>query len=106
MFIVTHVISHYRSHAYREPGLVRINDWAWWEGEQFDIAPVEGRDGFIEKPHFSQRTREMGHPAGPKFEKSPRKNWGQAGCSPISIRRKIGERSVCPQFPHGPRRSQ
>jgi len=28
---VTHVTSHYRSHAYREAGLVRINAWAWWE---------------------------------------------------------------------------
>jgi hypothetical protein len=23
--------SSYRSYAYREAGLVRINDWAWWE---------------------------------------------------------------------------
>ena len=23
--------SSYRSYAYREPGLVRINDWTWWE---------------------------------------------------------------------------
>jgi len=36
--------------------LVRINDWAWWEGYKFDRAPVEGRDGFGERPHFSQRT--------------------------------------------------
>jgi len=23
--------SSYRSYAYGEPGLVRINDWRWWE---------------------------------------------------------------------------
>jgi len=25
--------SSYRSYAYREAGLVRINDWIWWEGK-------------------------------------------------------------------------
>src|SRR5260370_6216568 len=30
------------------------------------------------------------------------KNWGQTERSPISIRRKIGERSVCPGFPQKP----
>src|ERR1700690_216741 len=32
---------------------------------KFDRALVEGRVGVGEKPHFSQRTREMGHPAAP-----------------------------------------
>jgi len=30
---------------------------------RFDRALVEGRKGVGERPHFSQRTREMGHPA-------------------------------------------
>jgi len=25
--------SSYRSYAYKEPGLVRINDWTWWENK-------------------------------------------------------------------------
>ncbi len=29
---------------------------------KFDRALVQGREGFGEKPHFSQRTRETGHP--------------------------------------------
>ena len=31
---------------------------------KFDRALAGGREGFGEKPHFSQRTREMGHPSG------------------------------------------
>ena len=34
--------SSYRSYAYGEPGLVRINDWSWWRkrfGTRFAISP-------------------------------------------------------------------
>lgn len=40
----------------------RIDDWAWWE--EFGRVLAERLGGWPgEEPQFSERTREMGHPA-------------------------------------------
>ncbi len=51
-----------------DPMLTERRDWfgsttGLGGRRQFDRALAEGREGACEKPHFSQRTREMGHPA-------------------------------------------
>ena len=59
--------SSYRSYAYGEDGLVRINDWKWWE-EKIRTRRGEGVTEVVRKaPLLAQRTREKWgtrHPAG------------------------------------------
>jgi hypothetical protein len=54
--------SSYRSYAYSEPGLVRINDWRWWEEEIRHKAETQ-------KPHFSRKKRARN--GAPKFVVNP-----------------------------------
>ena len=51
--------SSYRSYAYGEVGLVRINDWRYWEDKIRDKDGVTGNQGVVERsPLLAQIARE------------------------------------------------
>jgi len=71
--------SSYRSYAYGEAGLVRINDWTWWE-----------------EKNSAERWLRVGRvPTKIPTSRKEREKWGTR---PISIRRKTGSVPSAPVF--------